>query len=81
MKFACLAWRTLLVYTAKNLASFGSYELSLNFFFSGCKTKIKLKYKKYGSKWDYFLTARAQSNHAYCRGTQRQLSVRRRFAV
>ena len=27
VKFACLAWRTLLVYTAKNLASFGSYEL------------------------------------------------------
>ena len=74
-----MAWRTLLVYTAKNLTSFGSYELiktqiasifgkklkfinsfPLNiFFFSGCieKTKIKLKYEKYGSKWDHFLTA------------------------
>ena len=72
-----MAWRTLLVYTAKNLTSFGSCELiktqiasifgkklkftnsfPLNFFFSGCKTKIKLKYEKYGSKWDHFLTAR-----------------------
>ena len=71
------AWRTLLVYTAKNLTSFGSYELiktqvasifgkklkfinsfSMNIFFFGCKTKIKLKYEKYGSKWDHFLTAR-----------------------
>ena len=24
----------------------------------GCKTKIKLKYEKYGSKWNHFLTAR-----------------------
>ena len=72
-----MAWRTLLVYTAKNLTSFGSYDLiktqiasifgeklkfinsfPLNIFFSGCKTKIKLKYEKYGSKWDHFLTAR-----------------------
>ena len=74
-----MAWHTLLVYTAKNLTSFGSYELiktqiasifgkklkfinsfPLNIFFSGCieKTKIKLKYEKYGSKWDHFLTAR-----------------------
>ena len=39
VKFACLAWRTLLVYTAKNLASFGSYELSLNFFFLAVRPK------------------------------------------
>ena len=74
-----MAWRTLLVHTAKNLTSFGSYDLiktqiasifgkklkfinsfPLNiFFFSGCieKTKIKLKYEKYGSKWDHFFNS------------------------
>ena len=72
-----LAHATGVYYTAKNLTSFGSYELiktqiasifgkklnfinsfPLNIFFSGCKTKIELKYEKYGSKWDHFLTAR-----------------------
>ena len=32
-------------------------QLFIEYFFSGCKTKIELKYEKYGSKWDHFLTA------------------------
>ena len=29
-------------------------QLFIEYYFSGCKTKIKLKYEKYGLKWDHF---------------------------